>query len=201
MAPEVIQTTTAYDGAAADIWSCGVMLYVMLFQRYPFASAEQAKLEDEQHKHIAMARILAIDWSIPPDIKISEECSDLLHRMLVCKEKRIKVEGLLQHPWFLYKIPSGALAMNETAMGSMDNSYVQTEDEIKQLLKDARTGPNRYNLASAATATLDDRIDAEIILESSLSQLRLCEEQQMANEQQQAVMQTAWQHQQLPELL
>eukprot|EP00798_Chlamydomonas_sp_ICE-L_P031442 gene31442-6621_t len=158
MAPEVIQTTTGYDGAAADIWSCGVMLYVMLFQRYPFASAEQAKLENERHMDIAMDRILAIDWSIPPDIKISEGCSDLLHRILVCKEKRIKMEDLLQHPWFLDKLPPGALALNETAMGSMDCSYVQTEDEIAQLLKEARTGSNKFNFSSAATAAFDDRI-------------------------------------------
>eukprot|EP00798_Chlamydomonas_sp_ICE-L_P018567 gene18565-25076_t len=149
MAPEVIETTTGYDGAAADIWSCGVMLYVMLFQHYPFESAEQA---EDQRKNSIMENILAIAWSFPLGFNISEGCRDLLLRMLAKKDKRIKMEDLLQHPWFLNNIPPGALTMNEAAMGKEDYSKVQNEDEIKQLLKDAQNSePNKYNFSSAAT--------------------------------------------------
>ena len=41
-APEVIANSRAYDGKLADVWSSGVMLYVMLFCEYPFERAEDA---------------------------------------------------------------------------------------------------------------------------------------------------------------
>ena len=42
-APEVISNRKHYDGVKADIWSSGVMLYVMLFGQYPFERPEDKK--------------------------------------------------------------------------------------------------------------------------------------------------------------
>ena len=42
----MICAKTHYDGEKSDIWSCGVMLYVMLFCEYPFE-----RPEDDADKH------------------------------------------------------------------------------------------------------------------------------------------------------
>ena len=39
-APEVISAAAEYDGRQADVWSTGVMLYIMLYCNYPFERSQ-----------------------------------------------------------------------------------------------------------------------------------------------------------------
>ena len=42
-APEIVSNRKNYDGKMVDVWSAGVMLYVMLFCQYPFERSEDDK--------------------------------------------------------------------------------------------------------------------------------------------------------------
>ena len=35
-----------YDGQAADVWSSGILLYLMLLRRYPFDAATHEQLQE-----------------------------------------------------------------------------------------------------------------------------------------------------------
>ena len=45
-------------------------------------------------------RILNVEYSFPPQIKASEECRDLLERILVANPaQRMGIPQIMQHPW------------------------------------------------------------------------------------------------------
>jgi serine/threonine protein kinase len=61
MAPEVVRANENYDGKLSDIWSCGIMLYVMLFGMYPF---DGPKLAGEERAKSMMSRIMHMQWQV-----------------------------------------------------------------------------------------------------------------------------------------
>lgn len=171
MAPEIIKTTGNYDGKKADIWSCGVMLYVMLFGQYPFetphapAQGPQPISQNPQPTRMRhmMDRIVNMQWSIPDTIAISNECRELLCRMLVADpNQRISMDDIQKHQWFLTNLPPEAAAMNDNYLSEDDEASVQSVEDIKKILKDAQTpGPGKYNFG-AYDETYEELIDDAI---------------------------------------
>lgn len=91
IAPEIL--TGKIYGASVDMWSLGVILYILLAGRYPFKDRNQQKLYQKICKGEYPQQ--GKQWSV-----ISDEAKDLIHKMLtVSIEERITASEALRHPW------------------------------------------------------------------------------------------------------
>ncbi|CAN6182299.1 unnamed protein product [Urochloa humidicola] len=89
VAPEVLRKR-GYDGARADLWSCGVVLYVLLCGFLPFQHENYAKMYQ---------KIFKAEYQVPP--WVSGEARRLIARLLVVDPaKRASVEEIMLTPWF-----------------------------------------------------------------------------------------------------
>nr|QSH71628.1 CBL-interacting protein kinase [Hedychium coronarium] len=89
VAPEVLRRR-GYDGAKADLWSCGVILFVLLAGFLPF--------QDESLTQM-YRKVLKAKYQIPPWFSGDARC--LVSRLLVVNpDKRISIPSILQDPWF-----------------------------------------------------------------------------------------------------
>ncbi|KAF5458197.1 hypothetical protein F2P56_022250 [Juglans regia] len=132
IAPEVL-SKKEYDGKIADVWSCGVTLYVMLVGSYPFEDPENPRNFKE-----TLQRVLSVNYSIPDYIRISKDCRHLLSRIFVADpEKRISIPEIKKHPWFLKDLT----VENELdELCGLENGDIssQSNEEILSIIKEAR---------------------------------------------------------------
>ena len=88
-APEMIKGAK-YHGVDTDIWSSGIILYLMLCKTFPFNDKNNSKLYQ---------KILSGKFNLPS--YLSNEAKDLLSKLLkVNPTERIKLNEIKKHPWF-----------------------------------------------------------------------------------------------------
>ncbi|CAI9774934.1 unnamed protein product [Fraxinus pennsylvanica] len=89
IAPEVI-SRRGYDGSKADIWSCGVILFVMLAGHLPFKDSNLA----EMYRKISLAEYKCPNW-FPPEVR------KLLSWILDPNPyTRISIAKIMKNSWF-----------------------------------------------------------------------------------------------------
>ncbi|EFN57457.1 hypothetical protein CHLNCDRAFT_142950 [Chlorella variabilis] len=116
LAPEVIaaQPGKSYDAQKVDIWSCGVLLYVMVVGRYPFGMPSDAALDPMRRLSRMMERTMKAEFSFPPDKPLSDGVKDLISRILVQDPAlRPSLHDIQAHPWFMQGLEPGALNFND----------------------------------------------------------------------------------------
>ncbi|XP_053621740.1 uncharacterized protein Sik3 isoform X2 [Plodia interpunctella] len=122
-APELFEGRQ-YDGPRADIWSLGVVLYVLVCGALPF---------DGGTLHELRSVVLAGKFRIP--YFMSQECEHLIRHMLVVEpERRLSLRAVARHRWLLARAPlphphsdisEGACACHSTT-GSEDTGHRDT---------------------------------------------------------------------------
>jgi len=87
----------SFDPLAQDVWSLGVMFFVMLFAADPFTSPEEAEKVDILEQLYENIRYLKAEKGMD----ISEEAIDLIMKMLEKDETaRITLEEIIYHSFF-----------------------------------------------------------------------------------------------------
>ena len=87
-APEIL-LGDSYDAPAVDVWSLGVILYMLVSGRAPFQEASDSE---------TLTMILDCKYFLPAHL--SHECKDLIAKMIVRSPvKRIKLDEISNHEW------------------------------------------------------------------------------------------------------
>ncbi|KAL3533093.1 hypothetical protein ACH5RR_006614 [Cinchona calisaya] len=122
VAPEVIGKK-GYDGAKADIWSCGVVLFVLLAGYLPF----------QDDNLVSMYRkIYRGDFKCPP--WLSSEARKLITKMLDPNPStRITISKIMDSPWFKKSLPKCLMTKEEQEFAMDDESVVAKGNEAKTL--------------------------------------------------------------------
>ncbi|XP_041627550.1 serine/threonine-protein kinase SIK3 isoform X4 [Vulpes lagopus] len=137
-APELFEGKE-YDGPKVDIWSLGVVLYVLVCGALPFDGSTLQNLR---------ARVLSGKFRIP--FFMSTECEHLIRHMLVLDpNKRLSMEQICKHKWM--------------KLGDTDPNFDRLITECQQLKEERQIDPLNEDVLLAME---DMGLDRERTLQS-----------------------------------
>ncbi|XP_075222290.1 serine/threonine-protein kinase SIK3-like isoform X2 [Lycorma delicatula] len=163
-APELFEGRQ-YDGPKADIWSLGVVLYVLVCGALPF---------DGSTLHCLRNRVMAGMFRIP--YFMSAECEDLIrHMLLVNPDRRLTMKQILAHKWMKQVDPDPRL--EDTSVPSPVETRVLNNTVVEHMLQ--LPGLDRDMIYKSVTENSFDHISAIYHLlvdklESQISKVNNC---------------------------
>lgn len=132
VAPEVINDR-GYVGSTSDIWSCGVILFVLMAGYLPFDEPNHVAL----YKKISKAQFTCPSWFSP-------EAKKLLKRILDPNpETRIKIHELLEDEWFKKGYKPASFTEEESV--SVDDVAAAFNDSKENLVTERKEKPVSMN--------------------------------------------------------
>jgi serine/threonine-protein kinase SRK2 len=168
IAPEVL-SRKEYDGKVADVWSCGVTLYVMLIGSYPFEDPD-----DPRNFRKTISRILGVQYSIPDYVRVSSDCRNLLSQIFTADpSKRITIPEIKKLPWFLKSLPKEIAERDRPNFKDPEPepAAAQAVEEIMRIIQEAKA-PGDMSKSSADAALL-----------AELAELQSDEEEEQGDEE------------------
>ncbi|XP_029128719.1 CBL-interacting serine/threonine-protein kinase 9 isoform X3 [Cajanus cajan] len=138
VAPEVLNDR-GYVGSASDIWSCGVILFVLMAGYLPFDEPNHAAL----YKKIGRAQFACPSWFSP-------EAKKLLKRILDPNPlTRIKIPELLQDEWFRkgYK-PASFTEEEDINVDDVTAAFNDSKEKLVTERKEKPVSMNAFELIS-----------------------------------------------------
>ncbi|CAH8362424.1 unnamed protein product [Eruca vesicaria subsp. sativa] len=143
-APEVLKDQ-GYHGASADLWSCGVILFVLLAGHFPFEDSNLMTL---------YRKITAAVYTCPP--WFSPGAKNLIARILDPNPMtRIKVPEILEDAWFKkdYKPAVFEEKEEEATLDDVEDVFKDSEEHHVTEKKDEQpTSMNAFELISMSRA-------------------------------------------------
>ncbi|OIS97367.1 PREDICTED: CBL-interacting serine/threonine-protein kinase 11-like [Nicotiana attenuata] len=119
VAPEIL-TIKGYDGAKTDIWSCGIILYVMIAGYLPFYDQNLMLM----YKKIYKGEFKCPKW-MSPDVK------RILSRLLDTNPAtRITIDEIIKDPWFRKGLKFIKFAGEEEDKASLSSNCLNAFDLI-----------------------------------------------------------------------
>jgi calcium-dependent protein kinase len=156
VSPEILSGTYTH---LCDIWSAGVILYILLSGDPPFNGANDNEI---------YTKIAQMKFSFPERKwkNISNDAKDLLCHMIVPEKERYTAEQVLSHPWFknASDVPLSSIEFNDQNlfMNFVNGSFIK---KMGLMFIASRLDENEINNLKNVFSAIDKSKDGQISFE------------------------------------